>query len=116
MGFRNQNLKSKIGRMARLFSAKRESLESIIESLACYKCDAMPGPNGDGRNRYSCVDNSHSLCESCKTKCKCGSSVGKCPNPIFQKMLAELPVPWFCQHYQTGCRENFLRPEWIDDH
>ena len=31
-------------------------------------------------------------------------------------MLEELPGPWFCPHYKTGCREKFVRAEWIDGH
>ena len=93
---------------------KGEFLEKIIENLQCCKCGAIPTPNQ--KNRYNCFDNSHTLCESCKANCKCGSPVGKRPNPIFRKMLEELPGPWFCPHYKTGCREKFVRAEWIDGH
>ena len=83
--------------------------EKIVESLQCYECKAIPGPNEEQRNRYYCVDNTHTLCESCKTKCICGSSVGKCPNPSVHQMLKGLP--WFCQHYKTGCRNFFVKAE-----
>ena len=102
--------------MATRFSPKRESLEEIIENLQCYNCKAIPGPNRDERNRYNCVNNSHTLCETCKAKCNCGSLVGKCPNPTIHQILEKLPVPWFCPHYKTGCREKFLKAEDIDGH
>ena len=102
--------------MSKRFKPDDESLEKIIENLKCYKCNAIPGPNGDKRNRYNCVNNSHTLCETCKAKCKCGSSVVKCPSPLVHQILEELPVPWFCSHYKNGCRENFLKIDGIDDH
>ena len=101
--------------MAKRCYPKQESLEKIIENAICYNCAAIPGPNGNDRKRYNCVDYSNTLCETCKAKCKCGSSVGKCPNPIFHQVLEELPVPWFCPHYKNGCREK-LPVEGIDEH
>ena len=102
--------------MATRFNPKDEHLGKFIETFKCYKCNAIPGPNEDERNRYNCVENSHTLCETCKKKCKCGSSVGKRPNPMVHQILAELPVPWFCPNYKTGCREKFLKAEDIDEH
>merc|ERR1712218_715902 len=103
------------GSMASRFNLK-ESLEKIIENLQCYKCKAVPGPNGDERNRYICVKKSHTLCETCKAKCKCGSSVVKRPIPLVHQILEEMSVPWFCPHYKNGCREKFLKTEDIDGH
>ena len=100
--------------MAPQLNLKTESLEKIIESLQCYECKAVPGPNGEHRNRFRCVDNLHPLCETCKTKCKCGSLVGICPCPTIHQILEELP--WFCPHYKTGCRETYVKAEDIDEH
>ena len=100
--------------MATQLNLKTESLEKIIESLQCYECKAVPGPNGEQRNRFRCVDNLHPLCETCKTKCKCGSLVGICPCPTIHQILGELP--WFCPYYKTGCRETYVKAEDIDEH
>ena len=37
---------------------KYELLENLIESLQCYSCGAVPGPNEEQRNRYFCFQNS----------------------------------------------------------
>ena len=100
--------------MASQIDYKRKSLESIIDSLQCFSCKDVPGFKKEQRNRYSCVDESHQLCEKCKPACDCGSLVGKRPNPALKKLLKDLPV--FCQHYKTGCREMFLQAESLDDH
>ena len=45
---------------------KHEFLENTIESLQCFKCKDVPGFSEKQRNRYSCHDNAHQLCEKCK--------------------------------------------------
>ena len=93
-----------------------KSLETVIESLQCYRCKAFPvaRPNGEQRNRYSCVKESHQLCEICKELCSCGSLVGKNPNPVAHQILKDLPM--YCPNYGTGCREFFAQPEDLEDH
>ena len=100
--------------MATQIDYKRKSLESMIESLQCFKCKDVPGFKKYQRNRYSCVEESHQLCEKCKSRCECGSLVVKRPNPPTKQMLEDLPV--YCPHYKNGCRELFLQVESLDDH
>lgn len=103
--------------MASKVNVKYESLlENIIETMQCFKCQAVPGLSKEQQNRYSCVDKSHQLCESCKASCECGSVVGKCPNPTIKQMLIDLPV--YCLHYNNGCRQIFVQTqaESLDDH
>ena len=103
--------------MATKLKAKNESLlENIIETMQCFNCEAVPGLANELQNRYSCVDKSHQLCESCKVSCKCGSLVGKYPNPTVKQILKDLPS--YCQHYNNGCRQIFLQAqaESMDDH
>ena len=85
------------------YQAKSEELLRFIPDLQCHKCKDVPGPNGNEKNRYSCVDFSHTLCEKDKLKCPCGSLVVKNPSPITAKLLEELP--WMCKNYKRGCRE-----------
>ena len=93
-----------------------KSLETVIESLQCYRCKAflVSGPNGEQRNRYSCVKESHQLCEICKELCSCGSLVGKNPNPVAHQILKDLPM--YCPNYGTGCRQFFAQPDDLEDH
>ena len=84
------------------YRAKCQELLRFIPNLQCHKCQDVPGPNGNDKNRYSCVD-SHTLCEKDKLKCPCGSVVGKNPSPILAKLMKELP--WMCQNYKRGCRK-----------
>jgi len=101
--------------MATKVNVKHESLlENTIESLQCYKCKAVPGLTTEKQNRYSCVDESHQLCEKCKSACKCGSAVGKRPNPTTKHILKDLPA--FCPHYRYGCREVFVQADDLDYH
>lgn len=103
--------------MATKVNVKYETLlENIIETMQCFKCQAVPGLAKELQNRYSCVDKSHQLCESCKASCECGSVVGKCPNPTIKQMLIDLPV--YCLHYNNGCRQIFVQTqaESMDDH
>ena len=83
--------------------AKRQELRRFIPDLQCHKCKDLPGPKENEKNRYFCVDSSHTLCEKDKFKCPCGSLVGKNPSPIIAKLLQDLP--WMCQNYKRGCRE-----------
>ena len=100
--------------MAIQIDYKRKLLENIIESLQCFKCKDVPGFKKEQQNRYSCVDESHQLCEKCKLKCDCGSVVGKRPNPALKKILKDLPV--YCPHYKSGCTDFFLQAESMVDH
>ena len=56
----------------------------------------------------------HQLCEECKSKCDCGSEVGKCPNPLVHQILKDLPT--YCSHYKRGCRELFMQATDFVDH
>ena len=101
--------------MATKVNVKHESLlENTIESLQCYKCKAVPGLTTEQQNRYSCLDESHQLCEKCKSVCECGSVVGKRPNPTLKQILKNLPV--YCPHYNNGCREIFIQAELLTNH
>ena len=101
-------------KMASRFQIKRESLENVIESLQCYNCKSTPGLGEGEKDRFSCFNESHQLCKDCKNQCKCGSEVGKNPNPIIQKVLEDLPM--YCPHYKTGCRQVFSKSENLEDH
>ena len=99
--------------MAGLFS-KHEELLRLIPVLQCQKCKNVPGPNGKQKNRYSCFDSSHTLCEKHKTNCPCGSMAGKSPSPVIANLLQNLP--WMCQNYKTGCRESRMNEEGLQHH
>ena len=86
-----------------VFLSKCKQLQKLIPELQCHKCSNVPGPNWKQKNRYSCIDSSHTLCEKHKFKCPCGSLVGKSPSPVIAKLLQNLP--WMCQNYKNGCRE-----------
>ena len=94
--------------------SKREELLGLIPELQCHKCKNVPGPNGNQKNRYSCFNAAHTLCEEHKTKCPCGSKVVKSPSRVIAKLLQNLP--WMCQNYQTGCRESKIDVEDLDHH
>jgi len=94
--------------------SKREELLGLIPELQCHECKNVPGPNGNQKNRYSCFDTSHALCEEHKKKCPCGSKVGKSPSPVIAKLLQNLP--WMCQNYKTGCREAKMNIEDLEHH
>ena len=103
--------------MATKLKVKNKTLlENTIESLQCFKCKAVPGLTTESKNRYSCVDESHQVCEKCKSACECGSIVGKRPNPALKQLLKDLPV--YCPQYENGCREIFVQTqaENLDDH
>ena len=78
------------------FLSKQEELLKIIPEVQCHKCKNVPGPSGNEKNRYSCFDKSHVLCEEHKAKCPCGSIVGKLPSRAIAKLLENLP--WMCQN------------------
>ena len=84
-------------------TAKCQELLRLIPDLQCHHCKDVPGPKEKEKNRYSCIDSSHTLCEKDKLKCPCGSLVGKNPSPIIANLLQDLP--WMCQNYKWGCRE-----------
>ena len=86
-----------------LETAKCQELLRLIPDLQCHHCKDVPGPKEKEKNRYSCIDSSHTLCEKDKLKCPCGSLVGKNPSPIIAKLLEGLPL--MCQNYKRGCRE-----------
>ena len=100
--------------MASRFQIKRESLENLIETLQCYNCKSVPGLGEGEKDRFSCFNESHQLCKDCKNRCKCGSEVGKNPNPILRKMLEDSPM--YCPHYKTGCRQVFSKSKNLEDH
>ena len=94
--------------------SKCEELLGLIPELQCHECKDVPGPNGNQKNRYSCFDASHTLCEEHKKKCPCGSKVGKSPSPVIAKLLQNLP--WMCQNYKTGCLEAKMNIQDLDHH
>ena len=57
--------------------SKSKELLRLIPDLQCHDCKNVPGPNENQKNRYSCVEASHFLCEEHKTECPCGSKVKK---------------------------------------
>ena len=97
-----------------VFILKCEELLRLIPDLQCHKCKNVPGPNGNQKNRYSCIASSHTLCEEHKTECLCGSKVGKSPSPVIANLLRNLP--WICQNYNNGCREIKMIVEDLDYH
>ena len=94
--------------------SKRQELSGLISELQCHVCKDVPGPNGNKKNRYSCIKAAHTLCEEHKTKCACGSKVVEIPSPVIAKLLMNLP--WMCQNYKTGCREIRGNVEDLEDH
>ena len=96
------------------FLSKREELLQLIPYLQCHKCRNVPGPNGIQKNRYSCIQASHTLCEEHKNGCPCGSFVGNSPSPVIAKLLQNLP--WMCQYYMNGCREISMNVEELGHH
>ena len=97
-----------------VFLSKCEELLRLIPDLQCHKCKNVPGPNGTQKNRYSCTNSAHTLCEEHKTICLCGSKVGKSPSPVIANLLQNLP--WMCQNYRNGCREIKMNVEDLDQH
>ena len=94
--------------------SKLEELLGLIPELLCHNCKSVPGPNGKQKNRYSCINAAHTLCEDHKTECPCGSKVVKSPSRVIAKLLQNLP--WMCQNYKTGCRESKMNMEDLDHH
>ena len=82
--------------------SKREELLGLISELQCHECKKVPGPTQ--KDRYSCTDAAHTLCEEHKANCPCGSLVGKIPSPFIAKFLQD--KPWMCQNYKNGCLES----------
>jgi len=86
---------------------ERKSLEDIYKSLQCFRCFDIPSITKERRNRYSCIKNSHQLCEKCKTECKCGSTVVDSLNPSIHGILEDLPI--YCANFNAGCREIYVQ-------
>ena len=97
-----------------IHSKYEEMLLRLIPNLQCHECKNVPGPKRDQKNRYSCIDASHGLCEEHKIKCPCGSLVGKSPSPVIAKLLEDLP--WMCKNYKRDCREMRMNEEELDHH
>ena len=95
-----------------VFLSKCEELLKLIPELQCHNCKNVPGPTQ--KDRYSCTNAAHTLCEYHKTKCPCGSKVGKSPSPVISKLLQNLP--WMCKNYKMGCREIKMNVEDLDHH
>ena len=96
--------------MATQYNFKPKFLENTIKSLQCFKCKDVPGFDKEQKNRYSCHDNAHQLCEKCKNgPCECGSTIGKIPNPVVHEILKDMPM--FCPHYKRGCRQVSAQAE-----
>ena len=100
--------------MATRFNIERKSIENIYKSLACYNCHEVPGPIEEQRNRYTCVVNSHLLCEKCKSQCNCGSWVGYRSISSIDAILKDLAM--CCPNYNRGCREIFVQAEDLENH
>ena len=98
------------------FDCKRKMLESVIETLQCCNCLAVPGFEEEQRNIFYCNENSHPLCEKCGRYylCKCGSKVSRNPSPVVHQILKGLPV--FCPNYKRGSREVFSKAENLEEH
>jgi len=94
--------------------SKSKELLRLIPDLQCHDCKSVPGPNENQKNRYSCVNGSHILCEEHKAKCPCGSKVGTTPSPFIAKVLQDLP--WMCENYKTGCQEIKMNVEDLEHH
>ena len=58
-----------------LLKSKCDELLKYLPDLQCRKCKNVPGPEGEQRNRYYCINESHTLCEDHKAECPCGSKV-----------------------------------------
>ena len=97
-----------------VFLSKCDELLKLIPDLQCHKCKNVPGPNGNKKNRYSCIDAAHTLCEEHRNECLCGSKVVKIPSPVIANLLQNLP--WMCQNYRNGCREIKMDVEDLDQH
>ena len=116
MQVQNSDLKSdeKKRTIMAVFLSKCKQLQKLMPELQCHMCSNVPGPNGKQKNRYSCIDSSHTLCENHKFKCPCGSWVGKSPSPVIAKLLQNLP--WMCQNYKNGCRQIEMNVVDLDHH
>jgi len=94
--------------------SKSQELLRLIPDLLCHHCKSVPGPNENQKNRYSCMDASHILCEEHKHFCPCGSQVGTTPSPFIAKVLQDMP--WMCQNYKAGCQEIKMNVEDLEHH
>jgi len=96
------------------YLSKCDQLLKLLPHLQCHKCKDVPGPNDNQRNRYYCIDQSHTLCEEHKAECPCESKVGKVPSPIIAELLKTLP--WMCKNYAKGCREIKINADDLEHH
>ena len=94
--------------------SKQVNLEELIPTLQCFKCKAVPGPEEGKKDRFNCFNESHVLCNACKSKCSCGSEVCKKPSQAIEKMVDQ--IPWICQNYKNGCRESRQQIEELKIH
>ena len=62
------NLKTIWRTLMERIQSKCEELLNILPYVQCHDCKDVPGPCRKTRNRYSCVDGSHVLCENHKVK------------------------------------------------
>ena len=97
-----------------VFLSKCDDLLKLIPDLQCHNCKNVPGPNGNQKNRYTCIDAAHTLCEEHRNECLCGSKVVKIPSPVIANLIQNLP--WMCQNYRNGCREIKMNVEDLDQH
>ena len=97
-----------------VFLSKCDDLLKLIPDLQCHNCKNVPGPDGNKKNRYSCIDAAHTLCEEHRNICLCGSKVVKIPSSVIANLLQNLP--WMCQNYRNGCREIKMNVEDLDQH
>ena len=65
------------------FLSKSQELLRLIPDLQCHGCKSVPGPKDNQKNRYSCMDSSHILCEEHKVECPCGSKVKNFIKSVF---------------------------------
>ena len=91
------------------FLMSREALEEIISELTCYSCKMVPDSYGQRKNVYVCDNSGHSLCENCKNKCLCGSTVTRTHSKAISALLKSLPQ--YCKHFLQGCRERLTKEE-----
>ena len=65
--------------------SKREEILRLISELQCHGCKNVPRPTQ--KDRYSCINSAHTLCEEHIAKCPCGSLVGKSSSSVMDKQL-----------------------------
>lgn len=91
--------------------------DELMAELLCYSCKGVPGPSTI--RRYKCIEEGHSLCHDCKSskpECPCGSRI--CPKHCksTEILIRTLKIPWYCCHYQHGCRRMFRDETALNEH